>query len=430
MGYIVSFSSLIIGLINHIKIRTWVNPTSLFCYLWSVVSLLAALRIYGIDEVSTKTWSVIMLGIISFAIGATFKLDFKKNEYNFNQESELQLIKPKHYWIIFCVVVIPIAGEVIDTIRLIQQGYQLSTIRMAKLGLEEVEGYSRSKNITVNYLIEIAKGLSTILVAVGIEYYFSLLKNNTKYLAAALVLIIFDAISEGGRWVLAYAAIEFVVCYYLMKEKNKYMSKFSMKRKTKIGLVSAVIVIVLAVNKITSLRSINNTKQHFLLYLCGCIPLLDKKMDYLQDSSTLSFSYSGLYGAWSYIMPYVNKIIGCVPRSYEEALNVRRNAQSFDMISNNIQFNAFSTSFYYLFADMRWIGVFIGMFIFGALANMIFINAREVSSYSINSVAPYLIVSQMIIKTIQIYPLASPAYIVVIVSLLIIYKINNKKISQ
>lgn len=424
MGYIVALVALIIGLMNHLKKRTWVNPTSLFCYLWAVISFLAALCVYGINQASTRTWLVILCGILSFAIGSSIQFESRMNmdDKLYSDKAKVQLLSSKYYWLIFGIVIITLLGEVVSTIKLIQQGYQLSSIRLAKLGLTELNGYTKNRNLIYNYWIELVSGFSTILVAVGIEYFFSSIKTNKKYLIAALVLVIFDAISEGGRWILAYAAIEFVVCYCLKKDELKH--EISIKRNMKIGLVSVCGVIAFLVNKITSLRSIDNSKQHFISYLCGCVPLLDKKLDYLHSNSIITISYSGLYGIWSYIMPYFNKMFGEIPLMYEKALDVRRNAQSFEYIGADVRFNAFSTSFYYLYADLSWVGVIIGMLFFGVVASKVYNNARTGTS---NCVAPYLIVSQMILKTIQIYPLSSSSYFVVIVALIIINRIRLNK---
>ena len=236
--------------------------------------------------------------------------------------------------------------------------------------------------------------------------------------------MLIDAVSEGGRWIIAYMLIECAVCYAIMKKKNRVDKSIRIGIRGKIGLAIAVLILIFAMEKVTSLRSLDNTSEHFIGYLCGCIPLLSIKLNFLSSNHFLTFVFSGQYGFWSLIMPYISKIFGGTLPIYSDAILIRRNTQQFEMIGAESRYNAFTSCFYYLYADLWIFGVIIGMFFFGLVASKLFKKACETNQYEISSVAPYLIVSQLILKSIQTYPLTMPSVIVVILLFLLMYKIK------
>lgn len=87
--------------------------------------------------------------------------------------------------------------------------------------------------------------------------------------------------------------------------------------------------------------------------------------------------------------------------------------------------NAFITPFYHIYADFRWVGLVIGMFIFGSIASNIY---KKVRYYADGEhIAYYLILAQMIFKTLQTYPLASKNYVVILILIFIVEKKRGYK---
>ena len=80
--------------------------------------------------------------------------------------------------------------------------------------------------------------------------------------------------------------------------------------------------------------------------------------------------------------------------------------------------------FYYLYADFRIFGIIIGMTVFGLIAGYIYRKAKDLNDET--SVIFYLIISQMIFKTIYGYPFASKIYFWAIILMFIIYAYQNK----
>ena len=78
--------------------KKWFSSGSLFLMLWTVISFgtLFGSR-FGINEVSLETWSIVMLGVVSFFVGYNLKSDKTiscKNDV-FEIKSESNIIKKK-----------------------------------------------------------------------------------------------------------------------------------------------------------------------------------------------------------------------------------------------------------------------------------------------------------------------------------------------
>ena len=180
MGYIVAILILTIGITSNLRSKTWANPASIMCYLWAFISFMVAANIYDFYEPSTKTWVIIFIGVLSFKIGTMTNVRLKTRNHELTSEIQnTQLLSPKAFWILFFVVVASMSRDAITSVVLMQRGYQLSVIRLAKLGLQDIPGYSISNNIFLSYWNYITTGLSTILIAIGSSSFplFDIIKS-------------------------------------------------------------------------------------------------------------------------------------------------------------------------------------------------------------------------------------------------------------
>ncbi len=87
--------------------------------------------------------------------------------------------------------------------------------------------------------------------------------------------------------------------------------------------------------------------------------------------------------------------------------------------------NAFTTAFYYLYADFRFIGVIAGMFVFGIIAGNLYKNAKSTRRSS--SIVPYLFILQIIVSSIQGYAFGSADIVFTFGIMLIIYFLSKYK---
>ena len=125
---------------------------------------------------------------------------------------------------------------------------------------------------------------------------------------------------------------------------------------------------------------------------------------------------SAIWGFWALFLPLIHAIGIPYPDWYLSLSNSVMNTQEQMLIGDNIYFNAFSTPFYYLYADARWLGVIIGMYIFGLFARRMYELVETSKSHQ--SFCFYLIVCQMSFNTIFSYPFVNKGYLLIALYLL------------
>lgn len=431
LGFLIVLIFLFWGYLSKRRVGTWTNPSSIMCYLWAIVCFSASLHLFNLNDVSFKTWFVILIGVISFSIGSFVKVTFgKKKRYIPKRWADRDFFLPANlFWILFIIIALSFAGDLIQSIRLMQEGYRLDVIRQVTMGAQEIAGYSLKTSTSAIYFKYIRSGFQAILIAVGIERFFADNRGNIKYILAVIFLVAADAFSNGGRWIIIYASIEFLICYAILRRKERIIQENLISRKARRLIFVIVVSAFLLMEKITTSRLSGGFVEHFYIYLCGCVPFLDYKLGYLAESGLFTGVFSSQYGVWSLIMPYLKMLTGNYPLLYSDSLTVISNIQVYEYISDHQTYNAFVTSFYTLFADFRWIGVVIGMLLFGIVCGNLFRKSYEQNGVDEwNTIVPYLVVSQMIIKSIQTYPLASNTYVVTLIIMFILFRVQNVKV--
>lgn len=430
MGYIAAILFIFIGVLFQKKDKTWTAPEVLFCYVWGIVSFFAALRLFDLSEVSFKAWFIIVVGTISFVLGARFKSSIGKQSFDHMLYSGKTYLPKKMFWILFWIMFILVAKELMETIGLMKMGYSLGLIRNASYGDAEIKGYIRNTGYISVWLDVLRSAIQVIIIACGIEYFIIDIKKNKIYLLAVSFLVIADAFTTGGRWGIAYFIIELFVCYKIYWNRGIYGDKtiISPKAKRRIMLVLISLVTLILVVSIVRGVSIEDSVSYFYAYLCGCVPLLDIKLGEISSSGIWSIIFAGQYGLLTLLVPIFFKgLLGTdMPNIYEVTLSDVMTGQSYYDIGGGRRYNAFVTTFYYLYADMRWIGVVIGMFIFGQLMGILY--RSTFNNQNKCTVVPYLIFTQMIIKSIQVYPFSSQVYVAVFLLMICIHISRNVKI--
>lgn len=415
------------------RYKTWAAPSVIFCAFWALISFLASLRLYNLNSVETKTWLVILVGVLSFVLGTKIVFNFKQSaditgapiQDNYNQNGYLS---KKVYWILFVIVGLYLIGQIFQTIRSLQTGFTLSEIRKASFGIIEIEGYRYSDSALSNYIRHLISAIETILIASGIDLFFRNTQKNKVYIFAAIFLVLCIALNAGGRWILLYFVLQIVVCRKILsnrKMKRRYLILSSKKHRGIFLITTIFVAVIVAFLQISSERGIENMGNHIYSYICGCIPLMDIKLKEIDQARTYSYFFAGQYGFWCFVMPVLRSLTGySYPLYYETTVNHVMTGQVYKNIGSTY-FNAFTTAFYYLYADFRFVGVFIGMLVFGIIAGNIF--ARVKSTLSSSSLVPYLFILQIIVNSIQIYAFGSANNVFTFEIMIIIYILKRYK---
>ena len=410
MGYLVTTILFLIAIMAYCKEKSLIHPACLFSILWASVSLLASFKMFGMMDASMKAWMVILVGSVAFVFGCGIRIKLPNNVFRITNVHFFS--SNRNYWICYFVILLSMISELVRTIILIQQGNTLAMIRAASFGISKAGEYIASQHFIDAWLLATRDAIKHILVADSLCRFYS--EKKMRFIISALTLVLFDAFTAGSRWVIAIFFIEFFVAASL------YSSNGSHRKKNKRILIAVVLSIVLIL-LITIMRGgqINQgTWKYFYKYYCGCVPLLSFKLEEIATHNTWSIVLASQYGIWDFFIPVFCKSFGFdnLLNWYEGIIRVIMSGQVAYDIGGGLSMNAFTTCFYYLFVDFRWLGLIIGMFFWGMIAGGLYYATKNQRNglFAI----PYVIMSQMIIKSVQNYPLTREFFII---SLILIF---------
>ena len=129
----------------------------------------------------------------------------------------------------------------------------------------------------------------------------------------------------------------------------------------------------------------------------------------MDGKSLLSCSFSGFYGLWAVVLPILNRFGISYPQLYLDTISEVMDGQTSLRIGDGLVTNAFITPFYHLYADFRIPGVILGMMFFGIVTGVLY--KKVILRRDGYSVVSYLIATQFVFKSLQMYPFASKIYV-------------------
>lgn len=418
MGYLVAIIIIFTGLLMKKRCNSMVAPEVLFCFFWGFIALAASLKLFGLIEISMKAWLIILIGTFSYVIGCQFKVTFNsKRQYVPRSNEQFGFISESEFWILTIILIVLLARQLSITLSLLSEGYTMVDIR-AGIDTEIMSKMNSYNEVFLN----IKSAFEIVLMASGIELYFNKAKNNWLYLFVSIFFVLLNSFSDGGRWIIIYFLVDFVVCYFIYRQENIIENKNKNNNRI-IPLIIVIITMITMISSVTKSRMVGNTLVHFYSYLCCCVPLLDIKTSIIMKQGIISGGMASQWGIWSLFVPVLKRIFGVKTAFYDDVAQFAIIGQNNEFIGTGY-YNAFVSAFYYLYVDFRWLGVIFGMIIFGIISRKTYDYALKVSKGG--SCVPYLVICQLIIKSNQNYLLTSSAFIIAFVILIYFWKRRSK----
>lgn len=421
VGYIVSAMLFIIAICDLKKERTIAAPIAFFCLEWGGISFLASLKLFSFFEASARTWLIILIGSLSFVAGSMFgrriKFDsglvLQDKPFNYNHRRRLYFFYA--LLLLFFVIKTP---ELIECVSLLCKGTPLSLIRAARYNQTELDGYTSLRGVR-HYLVHVfAPTIDLFAVALGILIYLLDIRKQKRVIFLLIVNEAIKVLLGGGRFDLAHFVIELVICFELIR-KRKLFSPLFLQRSKKI-VIGLVVAACVAIVYVTTARSIdiNEIFEHLYIYICGDVVLLDQKLKIFETTNIWARGLAGGFGFWSLFFTFTRVVLGISdPQLWVDVYKNIMTGQDVLQIGQDVYMNAFVTPYYYLYADFRLFGVVFGMLVFGILSGLLY--RRAIQHPNIINIVPYLLISQMIFKTLHTYPLVSQHYMLTFVVFLI-----------
>lgn len=353
---------------SYIMNKNIIHPVTIFSLIWSVVMGLYQLNIGNFNQISANTYFVIGSGVVAFAVGFyVFKSTVKNNRFvvgGIRASEKFEYVEFINYKLVkfLCFSsILVLLPEAINSLQILVTGGTFEILRT-----NYSNGYS-ALNIGIlslyrNYVVKPFCYIIYPLCAIDF------IKGERKrwLLISTFILALFSTLYEGGRVQFVYLAIHFGLVYILSGKQIK------IPRKVKRYLIGLIILMVIVVGYITTSRGSSSTfAQSVLMYISGCVPLLDSHLKSLDFHPTYTY---GLVAISGFMKPFFT-ILENIGFPYPSFLvNIQHVFEVEQTISIGAMFhmNAYVTLFYYMFYDGGYLGNIIEMFLYGGLAWFIY----------------------------------------------------------
>ncbi len=404
---------LFISVYYRIKQNDIYNPVSITSGIWGIITFMANLRLYGMNSADDLTYFIILIGIIAFTLGTSWNLrsrmrltigtkpflnDTTSYEINYNLLIAISVIS-------FIVMIYP---AIIATRKLFVAGYSLSYIR------KNIELYNiQILNLMYNY---IAFPFSMAVIPIySVCFVFD--KNRNKKLGILTFLIIAERVFiEGGRFLILYLICDVGIAYLVAKKV--YGRNVSIGKR--LLMIFGVLLSTLSVFYLSSLRGIESFGESLYVYLCGVVPHLNERINGIIQSGETTFGLASLNGFFEFLFAMTDNFGIGVPNFYLKAKALAYVENIISISSSGLKMNAFVGPFFYMFLDGRYLGVILGMFLYGNLSGHYYkniftnqINKRALTVYIL--IAQALLLSMVRIEFANMYYVMAFFYIFIII---------------
>ena len=316
------------------------------------------------------------------------------------------------FWIIFVFILFSTYKDFEYTLSFLEQGYTLGQVKHAmSTGDTSIVDYERGSGAIYRITKVVYPGFRLLVSAVGIHYYVKGGKWSSLYLVAIISLTILESFTTGGRLQVFQLIITLFVCYNLIYSR-KSNTKFRFSKATIFISIGVLVFAIIAVSMARGWEEEDFSEKYYR-YLCGNIALLDYYLPKITDSTPYYLVWNSFNGLWGIIFPVLYFIFRIPkPDIYQNALNTINVTQDDVQIAPDTFMNAYTTPYYFLYADARIPGVILGMLLLGFLCGKIYANVKQ--NMTGRNIAYYVIVSHMIFQTLVSYPFTYSSYTFVV----------------
>ena len=371
MLYVLCALSIVCLVLGISKYKTVHSPYTCFNLLWSVIGILL---IVGNEHTYTPSNTILIacsLGIVAFNLSSiTPKMVLWSR---IRQNSNSYSINARALFILSVLVLLLSIVSASYSISQLFNGASLSSIR------EDYYTYDSSSSTIMYYLRQYFISPMRYVVVVGaIITFFHTRKIKKAILLCTLSIVLLQAITSGGRYVLMNTFFMFLCGYFVFGEN----SRISKKQKVLLVLISFLLVygiIVITNDRSTFLSRNMGTWDRLYLtiyqYFAGSVTYFDSVIE------AYPFVVGSTYGL-NFMAGFITPIFALLTfmhlLPYPQIFNtIGTYACSVLRIGPDTYYNAMPTMFGYSFIDGSFFLVFIEAWLFGYMCKRFYTKATE-----------------------------------------------------
>lgn len=403
---------LLIIMLDFFRYHSLFSPTFVFCSLFFFILVLALLKLNGIKEFSNRAVFTIELGVLFFSLGCLFfEIVFglvNKKETSVKLISDSAVLKVNWMWV-YIILFITTIGVVITfgmAVKMLISGGDFNSIRESLLGYNE--STPLIKNTVLNGIVRYISGPG-LYALIPFSIFFLLQKKHIVFSTIVFLEVAVNVFSTGGRIVLVYVIIQFLVTFSYCK--------ISISKKMKRRLFIVITLGVISILIISNARSSRNLIEIAYAYFSGPVVLLSDWQNIIDSSGFMSKGLSFIY-PFTYVTNMISNFFGINIDIIQSTIQWQGAPQdTWLSVFPNMPMNAFATLFYFFYLDFRQVGVILFSFLYGVICNNYYYKAfkkRDSRAFII-----YLMIIRSLIGSFMIWQLGSTTFFVSLLMVLL-----------
>lgn len=367
------------------------NPKTLFLVLWGILSVLSGVQLFGLYDFSDKVYFIVLVGCIGFSLGYDL-IRFTKKRISITRSRTLHEYRINYRVLLICTCVLAafyflLAARTMVAIRVLGYSYeQMRTIYIrgtAEQRLSLVYGSVWVQQLELFCL----RPMILAGIAVTISKYFHTLKIDLQFILMAIALSGYVMVNF-GRVILMQLGVCVLLAIVitgkgLTKQQWKKLRKIIVKYVIPIGILVFLVTKNISVARKANYSNATSTLEELYDYFAIPLPLMGHWVDVVDSSGDMTYGMMFLKGFVNVIMLFLKRV-GITSSTYNLASNIVNDTEIFIPLLSNHSYNAYTTLFYEFYADLRWVGVFLGSFVYGGVLGGVF--KRVVNRWQGNSI--------------------------------------------
>ena len=332
------------------------NPVTLFCGIWALVILFAALHLYGMKEVSDYAYSIMTLGIVCFSLGSymalsirkRFKIGWTRKRQPVNASENYSINYPVVY-LVGSIVLIYLVVESVVAFFAYRSGVQMNELRSSMMGYSTT-GYAsgmallRQGPLALIYSFVFLPGFYSLLLVTSVDVIIG--QKNRLLIVMSIVAVVLKNYAEAKKWI----------------------------KRT----VVIIIVGFLVVSNIRFSESEKTMAQQLYMYFTCTVPLFDYWLAFEKSTGIHTYGAVSLLGLLRFPCNILKMVGITFPTvMLNNANEIAVNWDSFVNIGPKLNYNSYVTLFLYFYKDAGILGVIIGSLLFGFVCGRTYKNLKQ-----------------------------------------------------
>ncbi|MBE6872843.1 MAG: oligosaccharide repeat unit polymerase [Ruminococcus albus] len=408
--------------------KNYHNPLSIILIIFSIVTILATLKLYGLRDFDINIYYLILVGCIFLSIGycifrfGNYKFTLeRRNNYQLETNYILRERGLKYITIAIAIFYSFIAVRVVTYI--VSSGMSTAYIRMVFAGGSEEEkiAYIFGSQFIKNVELIVVRPAFFAILVLAVVRFFRLGRVDLQIVGAMLATL-FYTMTDFSRIVLIVLLVQILVCGILTKKiKGKQIMKRIKKHVLPISLILIISLYFLS-NLRTSESNVKTTGlENLYSYFAIPLPLFAHHKEQLVSSGQHTYGITFIKGYLNFIMTFVGRLGVSFPL-FNRSTELINNTQEFIYMFPNRTSNAFTTLFYYFYMDFGNIGVIVESFIYGAILGQTYGKIVKRGKNSDLMMAEYLLLIQSLVKSFTRWEFALMSYSMSFIVVLLFFK--------